>query len=56
MMLPNLISVSVMPGCWAAAGVHAASDRDAAKNTAGATLLDLLNCDPPGRWPILCYF
>jgi hypothetical protein len=37
-----------MPGCWAAAGVQAASDRDAAKKTAGATLLDLINCDPPG--------
>jgi hypothetical protein len=46
--LPNLISVSVMPGCWAAAGVHAASDRDAAKNTAEATLLDLITFDPPG--------
>jgi hypothetical protein len=48
MMLPNFISVSDMPGCWAAAGVHVASDRDAANNTAGATLLDLITFDPPG--------
>src|ERR1700738_2820366 len=49
MMLPNLISVSVMPGCWAAAGVPAASDRETARKTAGATLLDLITFDPPRR-------
>src|SRR3954451_6742880 len=43
MMLPNLISVSVMPGCWAEAEVHAASDSKAVR----ATVLDLITCDPP---------
>jgi hypothetical protein len=51
MMLPNFISVSVMPGCSAEADVHTASDSKAAR----ANLLSLIIFDPPGGPPILCY-
>src|SRR6478752_9511318 len=53
MMLPNLISVSVMPGCWAEAADHAARDSDTARKTARksveADLLDRIMRHPPRR-------
>jgi hypothetical protein len=52
MMLPNLISVSVMPGCWAEAAVHADSDRAADKRAAGADLLDRIMLHPPRRMAV----
>jgi hypothetical protein len=47
MMLPNLISASVMPGCWAETDVHAVSD----SRTARANLLDWIMRHPPGGPP-----
>src|SRR4051794_35711077 len=49
MMLPNLISVSVMPGCSAEAEVHAASDSRAAS----ARLLDRIMDILPGGGRII---
>src|SRR4029453_15587349 len=48
MMLPNLISVSVMPGCWAVAVVAAPSESSAEKK-AGTNLLDRIMLHPPRR-------
>jgi hypothetical protein len=49
MMLPNLISVSVMPGCWAEAVVAATSESSAVKKRAGANWLDRIMLHPPRR-------
>src|SRR5882757_1849689 len=49
MMLPNFISVSVMPGCWADADDHEANDRNPTRKADGASLRDLIICDPPRR-------
>jgi hypothetical protein len=38
-----LISVSVMPGCWARAGVNAVSESRASR----ATRLDRITANPP---------
>src|SRR3954451_8827023 len=48
MMLPNFISVSVMPGCWALA-VVAMPKASSAENKAGANLLDRIMLHPPRR-------
>src|SRR4051794_22805371 len=50
MMLPNLISVSVMPGCWAVA-VVAAPSTSSVERKAGANLLNRITRHPPGEWP-----
>jgi hypothetical protein len=49
MMLPNLISVSVMPGCCAKAADEAASDTISARKAAGADWLDRIMLYPPRR-------
>src|SRR4051812_23229 len=54
MTLPNLISVSVMPGCSASAEVHAASDSRAAKANFRAGLLDLIMDVLPGAADFCC--
>src|SRR5215470_5579153 len=56
MMLPNLISVSVMPGCWAGAVVAAARESSAENNRAGVNLLDRIMLHLPGEWPMTCYW
>src|SRR3989440_12068003 len=52
MMLPNLISVSVMPGCWAEAAVR---ESNTARRAAGADLLDRIMLHLPGSMPMMCY-
>src|SRR5437588_6060689 len=49
MMLPNLISVSVMPGCWAVAVVAAPRESSAETKAAGTTLLDRIMLHSPRR-------
>jgi hypothetical protein len=56
MMLPNLISVSVMPGCWAKAAVQPASDSAADKKAAGADSLDRIMLHPPRRMAVCAIF
>jgi hypothetical protein len=55
MMLPNLISVSVMPGCWATAAAEAAKVNNADKTMAGADLLNRIMLHPPRRMAVMCY-
>jgi hypothetical protein len=55
MMLPNLISVSVMPGCWAETVVDAAKVSNADKRMAGMDLLDWITLHPPRRMTDMCY-